>query len=157
MPYKLRQQRRRDRSTGARALMVRHRPRCSQRRESTSRRCGGTTLGATAGPLAPSTYPSAASGGLFPFFLRSATSGSGWRAMVGQRATRMGGRADWYSSGGRGGRRSTGAGSGGHARGGRRSRTHGGGFLRYGVFTESRDDARLKVCKVVIILLIWAV
>ena len=55
------------------------------------------------------------------------------------------------------GRRSTGAGSGGRARGGRRSRTRGGDFLRYGVFTESRDDARLRVCKVVIILLIWAV
>jgi len=71
-------------------------------------------LGATAGPLVPSTYLSA-SGGLFPFF--PAIGGGGWRAMVGQRAARTGGRADWCSSSGR---RSTGAGSGGHARGGRR-------------------------------------
>jgi hypothetical protein len=84
-------------------------------------------LGATAGPLVPSTYLSA-SGDLFPFF--PAIGGGGWRAMVGQRAARTGGRADWRSSGGRGGRRSTEAGSGGgmscgRARGGRRSRMRG--------------------------------
>jgi len=57
-----------------------------------------------------------------------APGGGGWRTMVGQRAARTGGRADWRSSGGHGGRRSTGADSGarvscGRARGGRRSRT----------------------------------
>jgi hypothetical protein len=51
---------------------------------------------------------------------------SGWRAMVGQRAARTGGRVDWRSSGRR---RSTGAGSGGRASGGR---THGGCRARIG-------------------------
>ena len=141
--------------------MVRHRPRCSQRRESTSRCCGGTTLGATAGPLAPSTYPSAASGGLFPFFYnrrrRAAVAGDGRTARCedgrasGLPQLRRARRAAQH----RGGQRRPS--SGGRARGGRRSRTRGGGFLRYGVFTESIDDARMRVCKVVIILLIWAV
>ena len=41
--------------------------------------------------------------------------GGRWRPMVGQRAARTNGRADWRSSGGRGGRHSIGAGSGGRA------------------------------------------
>jgi hypothetical protein len=70
--------------------------------------CHSRTLGAVDLPLG-------GVGRFISFF--SAIGGGGWRAMVGQRAARTGGRADWCSSGGR---RSTGAGSGGHARGGRR-------------------------------------
>ena len=162
MPYKLRRQWWRDRSTGARALMVRHRPRCSQRRERPHGAAEARRWVPQSDPwrrrLTPRWRQTAV------YFLFSAI-GSVRRRVAGDgQAPRC---EDGWASGlaqlwrarraaqhRRGQRRPS---SGGRARGGRRSRTRGGGFLRYGVFTESRDGARLRVCKVVIILLIWAV